>query len=117
MRGCFRAATQLGPLRSRSMRQGIVYIAEELDDEWEPGQPRFRGHWQIEDATDTFLEGPGWDDPNAAVAWGRERAPEVYIRIGRTEPQTYYSAGVVHDAGELADDPLPRWPPEDKAPT
>lgn len=91
-------------------KRGIVYIAQELDDEWRPGQPRFRGHWEVGDEADTFVEGPGWDDPDLAVQWGRERAPEVYIRVGGIEPQTYYSGGDVHDAGELADDPIPLWP-------
>ena len=94
----------------QEVKRGIVYIAQELDHELTLGQGRFYGRWEVGDDADTFVEGPGWDDPSDAIAWGRGRAAEVYIRVDGTAPQTYYSAGDVHDAGELADDPMPRWP-------
>ena len=49
-------------------------------------------------------DGPGWDEAEDAIRWGRERAPQVYIRVGGALPQTYYSAGEVN-ASEF-----PPWP-------
>lgn len=49
--------------------------------------------------------GPGWPTAELAVAWGRERADVVLIRIG--VPGTYYSAG----DSEPTDEQLPRWDP------
>jgi hypothetical protein len=45
---------------------------------------------------------------DAAIAWARERADSVYVRLGSSE-QTYFSAGG-HRSAEM----LP-WPPETPA--
>ena len=50
-------------------------------------------------------EGPGWPTADMAIAWGRQRADIVLIRIG--VPGTYYSAG---DIDPVGDHPL-HWPP------
>ena len=39
-----------------------------------------------------------------AIAWGRQRASRVLIRLGHTR-ESYFSAG------DESDDGLPRWPP------
>ena len=91
-------------------RRGTVYIGDA------PGlnPPRYDGYWEAGDyrggddeGPHGVLEyGPEWDDPDAAVEWGRARANVVIVRIG----EVHYSAG-----DELAldeeDAPLPEWPP------
>jgi hypothetical protein len=49
--------------------------------------------------------GPEWDDPNAAVEWGRARATVVIVRIG----EVHYSAG--DELALVEEGPLPEWPP------
>ena len=89
------------------MKRGVVYIAETIEIDRFPGEPRFTGHWAIADTQPAeFLEeGPGWDTPENAIEWGRARAPIVLIRTGEQSPQIYYSAGEIEPPGET----LPRW--------
>jgi hypothetical protein len=90
-------------------RRGTVYIGARSRN----NPPRFTGYWEAEDyfgrdeTPPGLLErGPGWEDPDEAIKWGRDRATVVIVRIGNT----HYSAG-----DELAldedDQPLPEWPP------
>ena len=44
-----------------------------------------------------------------AIAWGRQRAERIRIRLGHTD-DTYFSAGEKSAAG------LPRWPPNQRPP-
>lgn len=83
-------------------QDAIAFIAE-ATDEVASGGPQFVGH--IEGLTPPRLleQGPGWDTPESAVVWARERAPTVRIRLGI--PGTYFSAGIDDPPG----DPLPRW--------
>lgn len=87
----------------------MVWLGEELT-EWRAGDPQLplvAGMWEVGDRP--HEEGPGWDSIDAAIAWGRERADEVYIRIGRGADQVYFSAGTINgspDGGRLPD-----WPP------
>ena len=83
-------------------RRGIVYIAQDLD---ERGERRdfFSGHWELPDPPTSLEHGPGWTDAEEALAWGRERAPVVLVRLG----SQYYSAGDAEPEGKN----LPRWPP------
>jgi hypothetical protein len=91
--------------------RGVVYIAESTIDSLAkiPGAHLFEGHWEHIAARD-FEDGPGWDSLDEAILWGRERAPEVILRIGRVEPQVHFSAGLVNLAART-DYPLPDWPP------
>ncbi|HYZ76397.1 MAG TPA: hypothetical protein VE596_03390 [Gaiellaceae bacterium] len=93
-------------------RRGVVYIAEELKDAVLQGPTRFYGHWESGNPADGVLdEGPGWDEIEAAIAWGRERAPVVLLRLGETGPQAHYSAGEEDTRGVLPSGGMPRrWP-------
>lgn len=60
----------------------------------------------------------GFDDVDEAIAWGRERAPMVLVRLGTTEAGVY-SAGERRATRELPEFsgtdliPYPEWPPAD----
>ncbi len=86
------------------VRDGIVYISE-LDDS---PTPAFHCHWESGDASGPFLveQGPRYARAEDAIAWGRERADVVLIRVGPL-PQKYYSAGTRLPPCEE----LPIWPP------
>jgi hypothetical protein len=92
---------------STERRYGVVYLAQRVwDDE---ADTKFYGHWDRYDHEGDAVEGPGWTNAEAAIAWGQERASVVLIRIG-DPPQQYYSAGdelPVGDAGNIL-----IWPPE-----
>ena len=92
------------------LKSGIVYLAQRLEG-W-PGEPEFYGHWEV-DAPDEgpMLEGPGWSTAEEAIAWGRERAPVVIIRVGRQPWQQHYSAGDVFPDLEPPRGGLLPWPP------
>ena len=75
--------------------------------------PAFTGYWIAAINPPEMLEqGPGWDDVEEAVAWGRERAPRVVVRLGRDE-SSIYSAGEIRltrfSDGTGRD--YPEWPP------
>ena len=86
-------------------KHGIVYIAgwpEQWLEEWADDTPRFHGYWDSGTEPGQMLEdGPGWDDAEEAIRWGRERAPKVVVRIG----SQHYSAGEEDPEGEG----VPRW--------
>jgi len=71
----------------------------------DPETARFWVSWQTE-------TGPLEDDEvvgaEAAIAWGRQRADAVLIRLGHTSG-TYFSAGAV--PAEDPERPIPLWPP------
>lgn len=92
-------------------RRGIVYIAEELRDVAVPGPTRFYGHWESQDPNTLLEQGPGWDEIEDAVTWGRERAPVVLLRLGETEPQVHYSAGDEEPRGIPPPGGIHSWPP------
>lgn len=77
--------------------RGTVFIAYD----GEGGHPHWMGYWDLApDGPPTPLEtGPGWTSAEAAVAWGRVRAPRVLIRVD--ENSGYLWAG----DGEAPDDP------------
>ena len=87
-------------------REGVVFIAEDFDDDdfhiW-PG--RFSAHWESREGDDS-LDGPEGVSADEAIEWGRAHADVVYIRAG--EDDFYHSAGAV-----LPDDdpPPPVWKP------
>jgi len=54
-------------------------------------------------------EEAGFDDVEDAVAWSRDRAPFVLVRLGPSD-QEMYSAGEA-PAYRGPGDPFPEWPP------
>lgn len=86
---------------------GIVYIAENDDSDG----PRFLGHWEtsFNGKTGVAEQGPGWDDPNEAVEWGRERASHVVVRTGTSFADTKYFSAGVEDIEGSTDEPVRRW--------
>jgi hypothetical protein len=81
-------------------RHGIVYLAED-----DGADPRFGGYWDNGVPPAMLEQGPGWTNAASAVAWGRERAPVVLIRLGHDRS---FSAGDRQPLGEH----LPEWTPE-----
>jgi hypothetical protein len=87
---------------------GIVYIAAAL----QPNARRFTGYWDRGNPPEILEHGPGWDDVEEAIAWARERAPRVLVRLG-DDDAAIYSAGEIR-LTRLADgtsDAYPQWPP------
>lgn len=119
-------------------KTGIVYVdvgwKHLLDerDERHYGIPPSRGHepevsacWNVrnaEDVDDTLGEADfvmaDFDDVDEAIAWARERASLVLVRLGPTEA-SIYSAGERRATRELLEfggtdlTPHPEWPPSD----
>jgi hypothetical protein len=76
----------------------------------DPAGSRFWASWQDE-GEDDALEHVEIEGAEAAIAWGRERASVVWIRLGH-RGDTYFSAGDEHLAfDEPGDEPVPSWPP------
>src|SRR5919109_3525538 len=90
--------------------RGIVYIAEELADAVVPGPTRYYGHWEADNAGGVLEQGAGWDDIDAAVAWGIARAPTVLLRLGPHAPQTHYWAGEKEPQGVPPRGGVQPWP-------
>lgn len=80
-------------MRVAAAREGTVYIA------WLPETGFYTSYWDaLRDGDPARLEqGPDTDDEVAVIAWARERADRVLIRL-RTNPDRYYW---VTAAGEL----------------
>jgi hypothetical protein len=74
----------------------------------DPATARFWVSWQDEEAT-MAIEDDDILGADAAIAWGRERADVVLIRLGHRE-DTYFSAGATYPESE-DDEPMPIWPP------
>ena len=94
------------------MLSGVVFIAEEFDREnptmW---SGRFFATWQSDDGA-SRLEGPRGVSADEAIAWGREHAEVVLIRLA--DSHEYQSAGI-RQATEF-DAPLPVWVPGAEVP-
>jgi hypothetical protein len=95
-------------------KRGTVYIAPSGSDVpsgrmVDPDTSSFWVSWQEEGLADVIE----WRDDivgaEAAIAWGRERAAVVVIRLGHTG-DTYFSAG------DIADPSVPSWPPRTPPP-
>ena len=93
---------------------GVVFIAEDsgFDDHvpprvWFTG--RFCAHWESDDGQ-RFREGPAHVPAEEAIAWGREHADVVQIRVGNGDlggaDSGYFSAGRL----QPRNDELPVWP-------
>ena len=92
-------------------RRGIVWIAPTdsvprgcMAD---PATSTFWVSWQHRE--DGLLGDEDVVGADAAIAWGRERAQVVRIRLGHTR-DTYFSAGVRRVRS------LPQWPPQQAPP-
>ena len=73
-------------------REGVAYVEYAL----QPELRSIEGHWERPGAKTAadLEEGPGWTDPREAIAWGRKRAPHVFLRLHRTTfSYRYYRAG------------------------
>jgi hypothetical protein len=77
------------------VRHGVIYLAEDPEHD-----PPFGGYWDNGDPPAMLEEGPGWATAADAVAWGRERARIVLIRLW---PDRYFSAGDQRDGS------VPPW--------
>jgi hypothetical protein len=83
-------------------RQGTVFIAEEIEDfSWLSG--KFSAHWQSGSGSE-FREGPRGVPAAEALAWGREQADRVLIRLADSD--VYHSAGRVPPSNPE----IPPWP-------
>jgi hypothetical protein len=98
----------------------IVYIDRSYDDPWETEQPWLRRRREpVEGEWSTSMGGTAEVDEEAefatvdeAIAWGRERADVVLVRLG-SDVEACYSAGA-RTATWFVDGsgwPFPPWPP------
>ena len=87
-------------------RTGTVYIAQRLESVEAP--TKFYGHWEPDEAG-SVEQGPGWDNAEAAITWGRTRAPIVVARLGSTPPQQHYSAGDILPTGTPPEGGILPW--------
>jgi hypothetical protein len=89
---------------------GTVFISDDPFPLRRGRPPGVHCHWEGErDGRPVFLEdGPAGLNVEGAVAWGRERAPLVLVRLGGSR---YFSAGTE----DPSDEALPRWPPSAEA--
>jgi hypothetical protein len=110
------------------VKRGTVLIAEDTelrddlvdrirardgDDSWVTSSDisrftgRFSAHWQCEGGKD-HRRGPQSVSAEEALAWGREQADRVLIRVGNGDmggaDHGYFSAGMIRD------EDLPVWP-------
>jgi hypothetical protein len=81
-------------------------------------EPEVTACWNVEDDTNPqrLADTRGFEDADEALAWARERAPLVLVRLGSTEDEVY-SAGERLATRELPEyggidlTPYPVWPP------
>jgi hypothetical protein len=82
---------------------GRAWISQIIGFDELPGD--FVGYWETDEEQPRVLEdGLRWPTPEPALAWARQRAAVVMIRLAHTD---YYSAG--RDAPSWQPD-APRWP-------
>jgi hypothetical protein len=100
------------------VRRGEVFIcpvdAVPVDGSMvDPAHSRFWVSWQAEDKNEEtydLLEHAEIDGADPAIAWGRQRASVVWIRLGH-RGDTYFSAGEHHADDDTDNEPVPHWPP------
>jgi hypothetical protein len=80
-----------------------VRAAEETD---------YSTYWEIP-GPKPGIEGPDTDDVEEAIAWGRERASVVFVRLGPGD-EHWYSAGDL--PARLGGQSFPQWPPPEGQP-
>jgi cytidine deaminase len=93
-------------------RYGIVFISRGFS--YDRSHREFIGHWESSghEGSTIVEDGPGWDDVEDAIAWGRARAPRVMVRLGASE-DTIYSAGETKlmRFSDGTGEPYPAWTP------
>ena len=102
----------------------VVYIARRYGDEWEDDRPQpwFRerrapgeAEWSATTGgTAEIDEDATFDTVDAAIAWGRERAEIVLVKLGG-DVDAVYSAGRRAARWSTVDEnswPFPPWPPK-----
>jgi hypothetical protein len=106
----------------RHEKRGRVWIAPATFDPipkgmWvDPVTTTFAASWQYvrdEAPEDAGVELLGQEEivgADAAIAWGRERAQIVLIRLSHSAG-SYFSAGEVTHSGSLDAGSIPAWPP------
>ncbi len=80
----------------------------------DPAVAAFRVSWQDE-GDGRLLEEAEVVGAEAAIAWGRERSPLVWISLGRTV-DTSFSAGDEHPWDDDPEEAIPHWPPTEPPP-
>jgi hypothetical protein len=73
----------------------------------DPETSTFWASWQNDERALEDVDIVGAEN---AIAWGRERADVVMIRLGH-RGDTYFSAGAVYDPDDSDEPPHPAWPP------
>lgn len=88
-------------------REGTVFIAEDFSND-DPYllTGRFSAHWESEGGRQ-YRAGPEGVSADEAIAWGREQADVVLIRLGDSD--VHHSAGS-HRPPPAPDDDFPIWP-------
>jgi hypothetical protein len=98
----------------------VVYISRRYEDSWDEEQP-WRRQRRLPDEREWYATTGGTAEVDAeaefdlvedAIAWGRERADIVLVRLGG-DVEAHYSAGS-REATWLVDGsgwPFPLWPP------
>jgi hypothetical protein len=101
-------------MRSEQQWDRVAYIGpdDHVPADGSMVSPTSSFHAHIESFKDDhYEEGGAFDNAEAAIRWGRERAPIVMIRVGGSH-DTYFSAGELHAENE-AGTPFPLWPPDE----
>jgi len=104
----------------RMDESAVVYIDRLYDDSWDVPQPWLRGRrdanereWSATTGDTAEVDADGtFDTVEEAIAWGRERADVVFVRLGGSV-EACYSAGQ-REATWHSDGtgwPFPLWPP------
>jgi hypothetical protein len=95
-------------------RHGQVFIAPHPQPDWEGS---FTAYWDNEEPDKSepprvLEQGPVFADVEEAIAWGRERALRVLVRLG-DDSSSLYSAGEFQlHHGPCGSGPgVPAWPP------
>jgi hypothetical protein len=81
---------------------GVVFIAEEFDDDFHMRSGLFHAHWESDDGG-RFVNGPRGVPVGEAIAWGRAHADVVLVLVD--DDPDHLSAGVRHPGEGLA-----TWP-------
>ncbi len=101
-------------------RRGSVFIAPAdfftADGRMvDPACAHFWVSWQNDDGGEGALEDNEVVGAEAAIAWGRKRSAEIWIRLGH-RGDTYFWAGEGQQPVEEGEDPYPDWPPSEPPP-
>jgi hypothetical protein len=100
---CIQSRSDQRKLSVVTSLRGRAWISQTTDLDQLPSD--FVGYWETDDDDPRVLEdGLRWSSLEEALAWARERAPVIMIRLATTD---YFSAG--RDQPRWRPD-APRWP-------